>query len=64
MARSVTIKLLRAGKEKGCEIIKDWIKGIKQHIYWCATSTKAGFGINSNQIQDNMHFQFLTEDMT
>ena len=43
VARSVTKKLLSASKEKGCEIIKDWMKGIKRHMYWCATSTKAGF---------------------
>ena len=34
MARSITKKLLKASKEKGCEII----------LYWCATSTKQGFG--------------------
>ena len=34
---------MSASKEKGCEIIKDWMKGIRRHVYWCATSTKAGF---------------------
>ena len=43
VARSVTKKLLKAGKEKGCEIIGDWAKAIRNHIYWCATSTKEGF---------------------
>jgi len=32
--------LLSASKEKGCEIIKDWMKGIRRHVYWCATLTK------------------------
>ena len=43
IARSITKKLLSASKEKGCEIIKDWMKGIRRHVYWCATSTKDGF---------------------
>lgn len=44
VARSVTKKLLQASKEKGCEIIKDWMRGIRRHLYWSATSTKPGFG--------------------
>ena len=43
VARSITKKLLTMGKEKGCGLIKDWIKGIRRHVYWCATSTRAGF---------------------
>lgn len=41
--RSVSKKLVGASKLKGCEGIKDWIKGVRRHIYSCATSTKAGF---------------------
>lgn len=44
VARSVTKKLLQASKGKGCEIIKDWMRGIRRHLYWSATSTKPGFG--------------------
>ena len=44
VARSITKKLLKGSKEKGCEIIACWIKGIRKHLYWCATSTKGGFG--------------------
>lgn len=44
VARSVTKKLLQASKQKGCEIIKDWMRGIRRHLYWSATSTKPGFG--------------------
>ena len=44
VARSVTKKLLAASKEKGCEILKEWMKGIRRHLYWSATSTKQGFG--------------------
>ena len=42
--RSVLRKLFKATKENGCEVIEDWMKGIKRHIYWCATSTLPGFG--------------------
>ena len=42
-AKSVVKKVLKAGKEKGCEILTEWSKSIRNHLYWCATSTKAGF---------------------
>lgn len=44
VAKSVTKKLLQAGKETGCELITKWQKAIKNHLHWCATSTKSGFG--------------------
>lgn len=44
LARSVAKKMLKASKVKGCEIILHWIKGVRNHLYWCATSTKQGFG--------------------
>ena len=37
-------KLLQASKEKGHKIIKAWIKGIRNHLYWSAMSTEMGFG--------------------
>ena len=43
VARSITKKLLKCSNEKGCEIIKNWIKGVRNHLYWCVTSTKLGF---------------------
>ena len=43
VARSITKKLLKASKENGCEILLHWIKGIRNHLYWCTTSTKEGF---------------------
>lgn len=43
VARSLTKKILIFSKEKGGEIIKYWMKGIRRHVYWCVTSTKAGF---------------------
>ena len=32
------------GQEKGFEVLKLWLKGIRKHLYWCALSTKQGFG--------------------
>ena len=43
VARSITKKLMKSGKEKGCEILMHWIKGVRNNLYWCATSTKEGF---------------------
>ena len=44
VSRSLGKKLLKASLEKNCEIIKDWMKGINDHLYWSVTSTKQGFG--------------------
>lgn len=35
--------MLKLSKQKGCERISQWIKGVRNHLYWCATSTKQGF---------------------
>ena len=43
VAKTVTKRVLKASKNKGCEILKDWTKAIKNHLYWCVTSTKQGF---------------------
>lgn len=43
VARSVNKKLLKASQEKGCEVIKDWMRGVRNHLYWCVTSTVQGF---------------------
>ncbi len=37
-------RLLAAGKENGCEIIQRWIKGVRNHLFWSALSTKQGSG--------------------
>ncbi|CAH3151164.1 unnamed protein product [Porites evermanni] len=44
VAKSVSKKLLRVGKESGCELLVKWQRAIKNHLHWCATSTKLGFG--------------------
>ena len=43
VAKTVTKRVLKASKNKGCEVLKDWTKAIKNHLYWCVTSTKQGF---------------------
>ena len=43
VARSIQKVLLKLSKEKGCERIAKWMKAVRTHLYWCATSTKQGF---------------------
>lgn len=43
IARSIGKAMLKASKFKGCEGISAWIKGVRNHLYWCAMSTKEGF---------------------
>ena len=43
VARSINKTLLQASKEKGCKIIKDWMRGVRNHLYWCVTTTMQGF---------------------
>lgn len=42
-AKSIVRKVLKTSKEKGCELLKEWTRSIKNHLYWCVTSTKPGF---------------------
>ena len=43
VARSINKKLLKASNEKGCERIKDGMRGVRNHLYWCVTNTIQGF---------------------
>ena len=43
VAKELVKKLLAASKVKGCEVIAKWVKAVKNHIFWCSTSTKSGF---------------------
>lgn len=43
VAKGLVKKLLAASKLKGCEVISQWIKAVKNHIFWCSTSTTSGF---------------------
>ena len=42
--KGLSKKILNASKEKGCELLVFWIKGIRTHLYWSAMSTKLGYG--------------------
>ena len=44
VCKSIQKDILKSSKEKGCEILKEWSKAIKNHLYWCTTSTKQGLG--------------------
>lgn len=43
IVKSVVKKMLKVSKEQGCQVIAEWTRGVRSHIYWCATSTKTGF---------------------
>ncbi|XP_068734517.1 uncharacterized protein [Montipora capricornis] len=43
VARSISKAMIKLGKEKGCEKIADWVKGARNHLYWCVTSSRQGF---------------------
>lgn len=43
IVRFVIKKFLILSKEKGCGIVKDWMKGIRRYIYWCVTLIIVGF---------------------
>lgn len=36
-------KFLVVSKEKGCEVIKEWLKGICWYFYWSVIFIKLGF---------------------
>ena len=44
IAKSIVKKMLAASKTKGCEILGEWTKAARNHVYWCSTSTIKGFG--------------------
>ncbi len=44
VSKGVIKKILKASLEKGNETLKDWMKAIRRHLYWCALSTKQGYG--------------------
>ena len=44
VARTLTKKVTIASKERNCEILGTWCSAIRNHLYWCATSTKECFG--------------------
>ena len=43
VASSINKKLLKASQEKRFEVIKDWMIGVRNHLYWCVAFTLDGF---------------------
>lgn len=35
-------KLLKLSQSKDCEVLKKWLKSIKNHLYWSATTSVSG----------------------
>lgn len=35
-------KLEKMSKNKDCEVMKKWLNSVKNHVYWCATSSSTG----------------------
>ena len=44
VCKGLSKQILKASKEKGCELLVFWIRGIRTHLYWSAMSTKMGYG--------------------
>ncbi|XP_012712054.2 uncharacterized protein LOC105920934 [Fundulus heteroclitus] len=40
--KGLTKKLTKIGKEKDCELVQKWVRSIRNHIYWTATSSTSG----------------------
>lgn len=44
MVRLIIKVMIKFGKEKGCEKIIDWVKGVRNYLYWCVIFIVVGFG--------------------
>lgn len=42
VTKGLVKKLLAASKQKGCKVIAQWVNAVKNHTFWCSTSTKSG----------------------
>ncbi|XP_063066590.1 uncharacterized protein LOC134458292 [Engraulis encrasicolus] len=42
LEKGLSKKVAKAAKEKDCEVVKKWQRGISNHVYWCATSSSSG----------------------
>ncbi|XP_074649035.1 uncharacterized protein LOC141904348 [Tubulanus polymorphus] len=64
VVKSITKKLEIMSRKKECEEIKDWIKSIKCHLYWCAASSSPGDkeGISKKWSSAVKHIQDNHED--
>ena len=43
LARSITKKIVKVSKDKDCGKLKEWLQAIRNHLYWCAASSRQGF---------------------
>ena len=39
----ITKTMLKVAREKDFQIIREWIAGVQNHLYWAARTTKTGF---------------------
>ena len=44
VCKGICKDIISVSREKGCEGLKMWIKAIRNHIHWSASSTQEGFG--------------------
>ncbi|XP_063055957.1 uncharacterized protein LOC134449779 [Engraulis encrasicolus] len=42
LEKGLSKKVSKVAKEKDCEVIQKWQRGISNHVYWCATSSTSG----------------------
>ncbi|KAL2096063.1 hypothetical protein ACEWY4_008211 [Coilia grayii] len=42
LEKGLSKKVGKVAKEKDCEVVKKWQRGISNHVYWCATSSSSG----------------------
>nr|XP_055024872.1 uncharacterized protein LOC129414783 isoform X2 [Misgurnus anguillicaudatus] len=40
--KGLSKKLDKISKDKDCAVVKKWQRGIRNHVYWCATSSSTG----------------------
>nr|XP_054597846.1 uncharacterized protein LOC107391876 isoform X2 [Nothobranchius furzeri] len=42
LQNSISKRLAKVAKDKDCEVVKKWQRGISNHAFWCATSSSSG----------------------
>nr|XP_055062763.1 uncharacterized protein LOC129445807 [Misgurnus anguillicaudatus] len=40
--KGLSKRLALLAEQKGCEVLKKWLRSIRNHVYWCATSSTSG----------------------
>ncbi|XP_026080665.1 uncharacterized protein LOC113057435 isoform X2 [Carassius auratus] len=40
--KGLSKKLDKLAKKKDCELLRPWLRSIRNHVYWCATSSTSG----------------------